>query len=308
MRTALVVLALAVATGCGQAGTEATSAGAGGAQPQGSKVQITLGTQAFPEALVLGEVWQQALASNAYAVVLRKGIGPAADLDRELQDGEIDGHIAYTGTVLSVVAGQDVTGLDQEETYRRVEQFYAGRGMAMSARTPFENVDALATTRTYAQQQGLREVGDLAGAPDVRLGARPEFEDLFLGLAGLREVYGLTDVAFRPVPLGEQYAALDRGEVDAADVFTTDPELAGGDYQVLEDPRKLFGSQNAVLVVDADKLRRIGREAFLEVVDRVSAQLTRDAVVTMNAAVDGGEDERAVARRFLRDRGLLRGA
>jgi len=151
-------------------------------------------------------------------------------------------------------------------------------------------------------------VGDLAGAPDVRLGARPEFEDLFLGLAGLREVYGLTDVAFRPVPLGEQYAALDRGEVDAADVFTTDPELAGGDYQVLEDPRKLFGSQNAVLVVDADKLRRIGREAFLEVVDRVSAQLTRDAVVTMNAAVDGGEDERAVARRFLRDRGLLRGA
>jgi osmoprotectant transport system substrate-binding protein len=296
-----------VLAACGTAGDEETTAGAGGAQPQGSKVRITLGTQAFPEALVLGEVWQQALSATAYGVVLRKGVGPAGDLDRELREHVIDGHVAYTGTVLSVVAGQDVTGLDPQETYRRVKEFYAGRNMAMSAMTPFENVDAIATTRAYALQQRLRTVGDLARLPGVRLGARPEFGNLFLGVKGLQQVYGLSPV-FTPLPLGQQYDALDRGTVDAADVFSTDPQLASDDYELLDDPQKLFGSQNAVLVVDEDKLRRIGRVDFLKVVDGVSSQLTREAIVEMNAAVAGGQSEVEVARRFLTDRGLLRGA
>ena len=294
--------------GCGDPASEETSAGAGAAQPQGTKVRMTIGTQAFPEALVLGEVWQQALAANAYAVVLKKGIGPAGDLDKALQDRTIDGHVAYTGTVLSVVAGQDVSGLDPQETYRRVKEFYAGRAMAMSAMTPFENVDAIATTETFAQDNGLRAIGDLGRLPTFTLGARPEFENLTLGLGGLTETYALTNATFVPTTLGEQYTALDTGQVDAANVFSTDAQLAGGDYQVLEDPEKLFGSQNAVLVVDEGKLERMGRENFLRVVDEVSSRLTPDAILEMNAAVSGGQSEVEVARRFLTDRGLLRGS
>ncbi len=304
-----LLLAAALAGGaCGESANEETSAGAGSAQPQGTKVRITIGTQAFPEALVLGELWQQALAANGYAVDLRKDVGPAADLDAALRNGEIDGHVAYTGTVLSVVAKQDVTGLDPEETYRRVKAFYAGRDMAMSEMTPFENVDAIATTRTFAQEERLQAVGDLRRLDSFTLGARPEFEDLFLGLEGLREVYGLTNATFEPIALGDQYSALDAGDVDAANVFTTDAELAEGDYEVLEDPEKLFGSQNVVMVVDEGKLERIGRDNFLRVVNDVSSRLTRDAILEMNAAVSGGQDEAEVARRFLRDGGLLRGA
>jgi osmoprotectant transport system substrate-binding protein len=303
-----LLFAFFVVGGCGDPAAEETSAGAGAAQPQGTKVRITIGTQAFPEALVLGEVWPQAPAANAYAVVLKKGIGPAGDLDQALQDRTIDGHVAYTGTVLSVVAGEDVSGLDPQETYRRVKEFYAGRSMAMSAMTPFENVDAIATTRTFAQDNGLKAIGDLSRLPTFTLGARPEFENLTLGLGGLKETYALTNATFIPVTLGEQYTALDTGQVDAANVFSTDAQLAGGDYQVLEDPVKLFGSQNAVLVVDEGKLERIGRENFLRVVDEVSARLTPDAILEMNAAVSGGASEVEVARRFLTDRGLLRGS
>jgi glycine betaine/choline ABC-type transport system substrate-binding protein len=68
-------------------------------QPQGAALRITLGTPAFPEARILGELWKQALAVNGYAVDLRKGVGPAGDLDTALRDGDIDGYVAYTGTV-----------------------------------------------------------------------------------------------------------------------------------------------------------------------------------------------------------------
>ena len=97
-----LLFSLFVLGGCGDTAPEETSAGAGAAQPQGTKVRMTIGTQAFPEALVLGEVWQQALAANAYAVVLKKRIGPAGDLDQALQDRTIDGHVAYTLSLIHI--------------------------------------------------------------------------------------------------------------------------------------------------------------------------------------------------------------
>ena len=60
-------------------------------------------------------------------VDLRKGVGPAEDLDQALRDGEIDGYVAYTGTVLSIVAGEEVSGLDPDETYEQAQAYYAPR-------------------------------------------------------------------------------------------------------------------------------------------------------------------------------------
>ena len=132
------------------------------------------------------------------------------------------------------------------------------------------------------------------------LGARPEFEDLHLGLAGLQEVYGLDNATFAPVELGQQYAALDSGEATAVDAFTTDPQLESGNYTLLDDPELLFGSQNVVMVVGEDKLDSIDADAFLNVVDAVNRELSEDAMVQMNAEVTDGRSDESVAREFLR--------
>jgi osmoprotectant transport system substrate-binding protein len=299
--TALLLAAALTAGACGDEELDRK----GSAQPQGAKVRITLGTQDFPEARILGELWRQTLAVNGYTVNLRKRLGPTEDLDKALRDGEIDGHVAYTGTSLSIVAGEEVSGLDPEATFRQVKEFYAGRDMATSAMTRFEDVDAIATTVAFAQEHRLKTIQDLRGLKRFTLGARPEFENLYLGLEGLEQVYGLTNASFEPVTLGAQYTALDKGDVDAANVFTTDPQLESGDYTVLEDPESLFGSQNAVMVVDAKKLDSIGKEGFLRVVDAVNRRLTTDVIVGLNKAVTEGEDDGEVARRFLRTAGLL---
>ena len=125
------------------------------------------------------------------------------------------------------------------------------------------------------------------------LGARPEFEDLYLGLEGLQQVYGLTTRRSRRSRSAQQYAALDNGDADAVDAFTTDPQLETGEYALLDDPELLFGSQNVVMVVGEDKLDSIDADAFLNVVDTVNAELSEDAMVRMNAEVtDGRDDER----------------
>jgi glycine betaine/choline ABC-type transport system substrate-binding protein len=305
-RAAACALALVAALAVGSCGSDDDDNRGGSAQPQGAKLRITLGTQDFPEARLLGELWRQALAVNGYAVDLRKRIGPTEDLDRAVRAGEIDGHPAYTGTSLSIVFGEEVSGLDAQRTYDQVRELYEARGQAISRMTPYENVDAIATTNLFAQREQLRAIADLRELDSFTLGARPEFEDLYLGLEGLQQVYGLTNASFAPVTLGAQYTALDEGDVDAANVFTTDPQLQGGAYTVLEDPEKLFGSQNAVMVVDAQKLERVGADRFMEVVDAVNRRLTTSAIVDMNRAVTEGEDDGEVAERFLREVGLLR--
>jgi osmoprotectant transport system substrate-binding protein len=301
LRTALAVAMMILVVGCGGPVREEGAS----QQPQGAALRIRLGTQEFPEARIMGELWRQALAVNGYTVDLQKGVGPAADLDALLRDHQIDGHVAYTGTVLSVVAGQPVSGLDPQETYDKAKQLYATRNMSMSAMTPFENKDAIATTRTYAQANQLNTIGDLKKLPGFRLGARPEFENLYLGLQGLVQVYGLSNAAFVPVPLGQQYAALDSGTADAVDAFTTDPQLRSGDYELLADPQRLFGSQNVVMTVDSAKLKVVGERKFLAVVDSVNSRLTQDVIVGLNGAVTDGQPDTEVAQRFLRDAGLL---
>ena len=290
----LGLLFIAAPTGCGANEEKDASQ-----QPQGAALRVTLGTPAFPEARILGELWKQALAVNGYAVDLRKGVGPAGDLDKALHAGDIDGYVAYTGTVLSVVAGQQVSGLDQQETYRRVEDYYDSQGMFTSAMTPFENVDAIAVTKETAAADKLAQIGDLRKLPRFTLGARPEFEDLQLGFKGLQQDYQLTNGEFRPIPLGEQYAALDAGEVDAVNAFSTDPQLEGGAYALLEDPKLLFGSQNVAMVISKDKLARIDSEHFLEVVNAVNAKLTTDVIVDLNAKVTAGQQDSEVAHAFL---------
>ncbi len=304
MRRAAASLAALLAVGllaaCGETNERDASQ-----QPQGASLRITLGTQEFPEGRILGELWREALAVNGYAVNLRKGVGPATDLDQALKDGDIDGYVAYTGTVLSIVAGEEVSGLDPDATYDRAKAFYAGQDMVMSEMTPFQNKDAVAVTREYARDNGLTSIADLASVEGLRFGGRPEFETLQLGLAGLEEVYGLSDVEFVPIELGEQYAALDNGDADAVDAFTTDPQLEGDDYVLLEDPELLFGSQNVVMVVGKDKLDSIDSDAFMAVIAAVNRELTEEEMVAMNAKVTAGRDESEVAVSFLRSADLM---
>jgi osmoprotectant transport system substrate-binding protein len=299
----LVLVALLVAA-CGNDEEDQE----GSVQPQGEELQLTIGTKDFTEAFIVGELYRQALLANGIKVRLRKDIGPTEVIDKELQSGRIDAYPEYLGVAVTVAAGQEDAGDSAEETYELAKQFYAGRGQAISEPTSFENVDAIATTQFFAQRRGLATVSDLRELPSFTLGARPEFEQRQQGLAGMRDVYGLDNVEFKEIPLGEQYRALDRNEIEAANVFTTDGQLASGSYKVLEDSERLFGFQHVALVIDEEKLEELGGRKFMRTINDLNGRLTTSAMIQMNREVEvDGQDEAIVAERFLRSAGLLEG-
>ncbi len=298
----IAVLALAVVSACGNADDET-----GGSQPQGLDLNVTLGTKNFDEQFLLGQLYKQALGARGYKVTLKENIGSTEVIDASLQRGEIDGYPEYLGVTATVLARKDVAGKNAQQTYGIARDFYASRGQALSQQSRFENVDAIATTVFYAQRHGLQSLTDLRKLPHFTLGARPEFEDRVQGLQGMQSTYGLTNATLRPLAIGTQYSALDRSDIDVANVFSTDGQLANGQYKVLEDPKRLFGYQHAALVIDRAKLKRLGGDRFMDVIDRLNARLTTPALIEMNRAVSvEGLEPAAVAQRFLADNGLVR--
>jgi osmoprotectant transport system substrate-binding protein len=276
------------------------------AQPGEGKPPVTLGTKDFTEEFVLGELYKQALEAKGYTVNLKKNIGSTEIIDKSLTSGEIDGYPEYLGVSLAVAARQDLIPKSADETYRLAKEFYEGRGQVISEQTPFFDVDAIATTKEFAQQNGLKSVADLKKLDSFTVGARPEFRNRFQGLKGMRSEYGLNNAKFRQLALGIQYQALDSGDVDSANVFSTDAQLASGKYTVLEDPKGVFGFQHVAMVMNRDKYEALGGPEFFAVIDDVSRLLTNEAMITMNKAVAiDKQDEADVARSFLEANQLL---
>jgi osmoprotectant transport system substrate-binding protein len=172
--------------------------------------------------------------------------------------------------------------------------------------TPASSTGAIGVTNAYALDHDLRQLGDLRRvAPEMTLGAPPQFQPSSAGLPLLEQVYGFTPSAFKPLDVGGQYQALDQGSVQAANVGTTDGELTTGHYTLLRDPRHAFGWGNVVPVVAARVIAAEG-PAFTQTIDRVSALLTTNVLRRLNAAVDqSNQDPKVVAQQFLQQHGLV---
>ncbi len=274
-------------------------------QPGKGKPAVTLGTKDFTEEFVLGELYKQALEAKGYKVNLKKNIGSTEIIDKALTSKKIDGYPEYLGVSVAVVAGKDIVPKSDTQTYDLARDFYEGRGQVISQQTPFFDVDAIATTKDFADKNSLKTVADLKKLDSFTVGARPEFKDRFQGLKGMRSEYGLTNAQFKQLALGIQYQALDSGDVDSANVFSTDAQLASGKYTVLKDPKGVFGYQHVAMVMNKDKNDAVGPE-FFATIDGVSKLLTNDAMISMNKAVAiDKQDEAEVAKKFLEANNLL---
>ena len=185
--------------------------------------------------------------------------------------------------------------------YRAAKAFEERNGFTLLATTPFTDSNALAVKPEFARRHHLKTIPDLGRVRGtVQIGAPPEFRTRFEGLVGLTDRYGLDNLAAKPLAIGKQYRALEKGEVDAAAVFTTDGQLAGRDYVLLRDSRGLFASQHVAPVISRRALRAHGGRLAVTI-NAVSRRLTTPAMRKMNAAVvQHGRSPRSVAEAFLR--------
>jgi osmoprotectant transport system substrate-binding protein len=297
-----VVAAVAVAA-CGsskKSTTPSSSTPAPAASgPGAGKPTVVVGDKNFEEEYVLGDLYAQALQAKGYKVTLKPNIGSSEITYKALTSGQIDMYPEYTGVILSAIAGITTPPHSASQAYSEAKAFVEKHGLTLTAPTPFYDSDALGALKSFASKNGLTTISDLKKVGhSLTLGGAPEFATRQEGLVGLKQVYGLNPT-FKPLAIGLTYKALDSGQVQVSDVFTTDPQLTLGKYTVLSDPKNIFGFQNVAPIVKQSVLKAEG-PAFAQTLDAVSALLTIPAIQKMNAAVAlDKQSPAAVAHQFL---------
>lgn len=268
---------------------------------------IIVGAKNFTEQYVLGQLYTQALRAKGFKVAYKENIGSTEIAAKALTSGQVTLYPEYTGVMLSVTFGVKTAPKTALGTYNLAKRRWAARGYVLGRQTPFQDRDAIAVLRTTATRYGLRTIGDLRKVPDLTLAAFPEFQTRHISVngnaVGMSRAYSLRNIEFEPLAGISAYTLLDRREVEAVGIFTTDPQLISTKYVVLSDPRNVFGFQHVAPIVS----RKLVAEnpQLLPTLNAVSRLLTTRAMIAMNKAV--AIDKRrpaAVAAAFLKANGL----
>jgi osmoprotectant transport system substrate-binding protein len=282
-------------------GGSASAASAGTERSQATP--IIVGAKNFPEQYLLGQLYKQGLEAKGFKLSgYKENIGSTELIQTALTSGKVTIYPEYVGIILSVTFGRKTTPKSAAATYALAKRLYGAKGYTLGRQTPFQDIDVIAVTNKTARQYGLRTLADLKKVPNLTLAGFPEFKTRWI--PQLAKLYGVRNVKFVPLASISAYELLDKGQVLAADVFTTDPPLAtNAKYTQLKDPKNMFGFQHVAPIVS----KKVAAEnpGLLAALNAVTAKLTQKAMIAMNTAVIVNKrSPKAVAAAFLKANGL----
>lgn len=301
-RYALTALALAAATavtltGCSSGGGDPLAAD----PPSGSADSIIVGSADFPESQLLATIYAQALEAADIDATTKLNIGSREVYMPALLDGSINLLPEYAGATLSYL-DKDVEATTPEEVAAGLKEVLPD-GISMLTPSDAQDSDTLAVTKETAEKYGLTTVEDLVPiAGDIVLGGPPEWKTRHEGVAGLKEVYGLEFKEFKTLDVAGPLTltALLNGQIQVADLTSTDPAIAENDLVALKDNKNLFPAQNIVPIIASDQVT----DEVTKVLDAVSAALTTTDLIEMNGRLAKQESIDTVAADWLAEHDL----
>jgi osmoprotectant transport system substrate-binding protein len=281
----------------------ATSSGSNPLSGGGSSGSVVVGSANFPESELLAEVYALALQSKGIKVTTKLNIGAREVYYPQLEKGAISIIPEYNGNLLSVEVDPTATA----KTTAAVDAALAAKlpsTLEVLNPAPAVDSDSVTVTAATAAKYHLKSIADLAPyAKNLVIGGPSEFKTRPYGLAGLKATYGLTFKGFDPLDESGPItlAALTSGKVQAADVFTTTPQILSDKLVSLADPKFNFAAQNVIPLVYKPAMN----PTIIATLNAISAKLTTSALLQMdNAVITLHANYTTVAQGFLSAVGL----
>ena len=283
----LTSLGLAACGSSGGSGSTSSSSSSSSSSnplaPSAAKGTVVVGSANFPENELLAEIYVLALQAKHVKVTPKFNIGAREVYYPQIEKGSISIIPEYNGALLT-------TSVDTSSTAATTAQVDA----ALTAKLPStleiltpssaQDKDSVTVTQATAKKDHLTSISDLKPfAKSMAIGGPPEFKTRADGLVGLKKNYGLTFKSF--VPLDESgpltLAALKDGKVQAADVFTTTPQIVTDKLVALADPKFNFAAQNVIPLV----YKKAATPTITSTLNAISQRLTTNALLQMDKAV-----------------------
>ena len=321
-KLAPLALTAALLAGCGgPAAPSAAPSAAGSAAPSAAvpTEPIKIATKPMTEQYILGSMLSQLIeATTPYKTVVTEGIGGGtSNIMPAMEKGEFDLYPEYTASGWVVVLKHAAGEIPDDEMLSALQTEYEENyQMTWVGLYGFNNTYTVAVTKETADKYDLKTCSDLARATsgltldnaptstDLVFGGNPDYLEREDGFKGMSTAYGFQFKDVKDVDIGLKYQALDSGDIDATNAYTTDAQLATGKYVALADDKGYQVNYYASTVVRQDALEKYpGLEETLKLMDGV---LDDAAMAKLNAAVEiDGRDEKDVAHDFLVEKGLI---
>lgn len=273
----------------------------------GEKKELVIAGKLGSEPEILINMYQILIEENTdLQVELKPGLGKTSFLFNALRSGSIDIYPEFTGTAISEFLKETAVSTNREEVYQQARDGVLDRfDLVMLEPMKYNNTYALAVTKEMADEYDVSSISDLKPIADqVKVGFTLEFSDREDGYLGIQNLYGLTFPTMKTMEPKLRYAAIESGDINLIDAYSTDSEIEHYHLVVLEDDKNLFPPYQG-----APLMRKETAEDYPELVEtlnQLAGKITDDEMREMNYKVNVEDVPPAkVAEDFLIESGLL---
>lgn len=240
-------------------------------------------------------------------VTLKPGLGKTSFVFNALKSGSIDIYPEFTGTAISEFLKEEAINNNQEDVYLQAkegmqEQF----DMVMLSPMSYNNTYALAVSEELAESYQLQKISDLKPIEQkVKAGFTLEFNDREDGYVGIQKRYGIAFTTLATMEPKLRYQAIQSGDINLLDAYSTDSEIRQYKLRVLEDDQALFPPYQGAPLLRKETL--IDYPEIGEALNQLADHITDDEMREMNYQVNvEGKLAAEVAKEYLVKIGLLK--
>lgn len=269
--------------------------------PKPKKENLVIAGKLGPEPEILANMYKILIEENTdMTVTVKPNFGKTTFLYEALKKGDIAIYPEFTGTVTeSLLKPAPQVSHDPETVYQAARDGIKKQDdLAFLKPMAYQNTYAVAVPKKIAQEYGLKTISDLKKVEgELKAGFTLEFNDREDGNKGLKKVYAL-NLQVSTMEPALRYQAIQSGDIQITDAYSTDAELARYDLVVLEDDKQLFPPyQGAPLMKEALLKKHPELEGIL---NQLAGKITAEQMSQLNYQVGvEGKSANQVARDFL---------
>ena len=260
-------------------------------QSFGKKDTIVVGSKDYTEGLILGNMYADLLEEYTDYNIDRKLNMGTSVLWSSIVSGEVDMCADYTGTILMNIMKEEATG-NADDVYNRVKEHLDKEyGIKVLDPIGFNNTYTLAMESDVAKKYNIETYSDLTKYSEgFVFSPTLAFQNREDGLPGLQKYYDMDFKEVKSMDGALRYQALQRGDAQVIDAFSTDGLLKKFNLKVLEDDKSFFPPYYAVPLVREDLISKYPETE--EVLNKLSGVINEDDMIELNYKVDKGATSR----------------
>lgn len=261
-----------------------------------------------PEPEILINMYKELIEANSdIKVKLEPNFGKTSFLYEALKNKQIDIYPEFSGTITSSLLKNQVKVSNALlEVYEAAREGILNQDKLVYLKPmEYQNTYALAVKKDYANKYDLKTISDLSKVEDSAVaGFTLEFNDRDDGNKGLKSLYKL-ELNVKTLEPNLRYQAINGGNVQIVDAYSTDSELIEYDLVVLEDDKQLFPPYQGAPLMRKDTLEKYPK--LEEILNKLAGHISAEEMSRMNYQVR--VDKRSaseVAHEYLVNKGLAR--